>query len=860
MPNSSASRLDDPEYIKLHLKRFLECRSDHEHWARWVADELRKRITDPLTGVTVRVKDPDSFARKLIRKRADYERRYGTDFDPLIVMTDLVGARVVVMSDGDLSRLAKRLSTGPEAFLIDRHHSQDAGARLRTSEFGYRSIHYVIQTPETGQPGCPALRIEIQLRTALQNVWADMDHDLSYKSNAVIPDRIRRQFAALAAMLETADGLFNDLHGEYREFQTAQGMHLGESAGQKEIQRLTAMIDTLTGSDPTLCAARIRLTLRRAQLRRERGELDPMITELRDSADLPHSTSLRHLLGRTLCEWHRSNRHGAEFQDGLRILEELAQRADEDPHAGGFAEILSDAAVALNGDELRQEDAQRLHLAAVSRDDAEPLTLTRHLEFSFSRTQSLDLLGMVRPMLRRSLRRCEVQVEGQVNLGAAWRCAVTLHLLLGQPGSAVHALARLATLCRPAPTNPPSTRMHCEPGRNLDELELVFARFKAAKRQLAGFDSLQLFHLLLLHHLVPARRTELLKTIRGHRSPGIQFPKDRSILWVAGACAQEFSKDVARFEQVLQPALADLSICLVSGNSDQGICESVARLSRDSRGRIRHFGYGIHIPGQYPGQVVVHSGPPPEFSIRQPLQSLLDLSADGIDPRRIRLLAYAGGDITDQEIVVALALGIRVGVVMDPALPPERNFALPGWGPEHGLLRLPMDADTLRAFLSIDDIGLDPVEKAALEPAARAVHEHYLASTNPNEASRQRWEKLDEDLKASCFHQLTHAKRDTLVRVGLEVVAETDPRPAIQPDELTDGTRTQLARAEHGRWNVERLLLGWQPGPKDVSQKRNPSIAPWDQLDARTQGYDFQAINDLAKALAKAGMKIVKRE
>ena len=77
---------------------------------------------------------------------------------------------------------------------------------------------------------------------------------------------------------------------------------------------------------------------------------------------------------------------------------------------------------------------------------------------------------------------------------------------------------------------------------------------------------------------------------------------------------------------------------------------------------------------------------------------------------------------------------------------------------------------------------------------------------------------------------------------------------------MTDGTRTQLARAEHGRWNVERLLLGWQPGPKDVLQKRNPSIAPWDQLDAKAQGYDFQAINDLAKALAKAGMKIVKRE
>jgi hypothetical protein len=56
------------------------------------------------------------------------------------------------------------------------------------------------------------LKLEVQVRTILQHAWAEMEHDIQYKSPNAIPTLIKRRFIALAGLLEIAD----------REFQTLQ--------------------------------------------------------------------------------------------------------------------------------------------------------------------------------------------------------------------------------------------------------------------------------------------------------------------------------------------------------------------------------------------------------------------------------------------------------------------------------------------------------------------------------------------------------------------------------------------------------------------------------------------------------------
>ena len=55
------------------------------------------------------------------------------------------------------------------------------------------------------------MRCEIQVSTILQDAWAEIEHDIVYKSPEDIPFRLRRRFACLAGLLEIADREFESL-------------------------------------------------------------------------------------------------------------------------------------------------------------------------------------------------------------------------------------------------------------------------------------------------------------------------------------------------------------------------------------------------------------------------------------------------------------------------------------------------------------------------------------------------------------------------------------------------------------------------------------------------------------------------
>ena len=68
--------------------------------------------------------------------------------------------------------------------------------------------------------GYAGIKCEIQIRTVLQHAWAEIEHDLGYKSEIDIPKDIRRSFSRLAGLLEVADKEFQEIRDfleTYRE-------------------------------------------------------------------------------------------------------------------------------------------------------------------------------------------------------------------------------------------------------------------------------------------------------------------------------------------------------------------------------------------------------------------------------------------------------------------------------------------------------------------------------------------------------------------------------------------------------------------------------------------------------------------
>lgn len=149
--------------------------------------------------VSGRVKSRESLAHKLARP----DRTYGS----LWSVTDLVGIRVTVYFEDAIDDVARALEA---ALPVDFTHSADKMRPQDHGRFGYRSLHYVCALADPRDPSAldPEARFEVQVRTVVQHAWAEVEHDLGYKSHEAVPAAIRRRFSRVASLLEIADEEF----------------------------------------------------------------------------------------------------------------------------------------------------------------------------------------------------------------------------------------------------------------------------------------------------------------------------------------------------------------------------------------------------------------------------------------------------------------------------------------------------------------------------------------------------------------------------------------------------------------------------------------------------------------------------
>jgi ppGpp synthetase/RelA/SpoT-type nucleotidyltranferase len=154
--------------------------------------------------VSARTKTLDSFLAKAAQDKYT---------DPSREIFDIVAARIVTYVESDIQRV---VDTIERSFQVFREHSPDKSAELGVDRAGYRSVHLVCefgnarcQLPEFEQYG--GVKFEIQIRTALQHAWAEIEHDRQYKVAGILPSHLRRRLYILAGVLELADREFDGL-------------------------------------------------------------------------------------------------------------------------------------------------------------------------------------------------------------------------------------------------------------------------------------------------------------------------------------------------------------------------------------------------------------------------------------------------------------------------------------------------------------------------------------------------------------------------------------------------------------------------------------------------------------------------
>ena len=159
-----------------------------------------------------RTKSVDSFKEKIIRKGGNYS-------NSLEEITDLVGIRIIVYYGDDVEKIERIFK---EEFIIDDENSVDKGKLLKTNEFGYQSVHYVVKLTKNRHNFPEWIKFvdfnaEIQIRTVLQHSWASISHELEYKKEYEIPSVLQRKLFRLAGLIELADEEFKNVRDQHNE-------------------------------------------------------------------------------------------------------------------------------------------------------------------------------------------------------------------------------------------------------------------------------------------------------------------------------------------------------------------------------------------------------------------------------------------------------------------------------------------------------------------------------------------------------------------------------------------------------------------------------------------------------------------
>jgi ppGpp synthetase/RelA/SpoT-type nucleotidyltranferase len=164
--------------------------------------------------VSGRTKETPNLLKKLLKKGYGYER-----------ITDKAGARVAVRFRHEVEPV---LATVERSFEILSR--EDKAESLGHNKVGYSGVHYDVRLqPASMSPEDADLRdlqCEIQVHTLCQSLWAEMDHELSYKPAQPVPADLRRQIYLLNALLEIGDRSFNSINREIATLPGAYAMGL----------------------------------------------------------------------------------------------------------------------------------------------------------------------------------------------------------------------------------------------------------------------------------------------------------------------------------------------------------------------------------------------------------------------------------------------------------------------------------------------------------------------------------------------------------------------------------------------------------------------------------------------------------
>ena len=201
--------------------------------------------------IKYRVKSFESYHAKLLRLvRLPENTGRGS-----VCVTDVIAMRIVCPFLEDVALAERCMRSQFHVSEIDRK-----GAEFSVREFGYESVHCLIRVPDDLLDSfhlAGPFECEVQIRTLLQDAWAEVEHELVYKAEYTpFDESVKRKLAALNANLSLSDITFQEirdyqrrLHGELRKRRESYWSLIGDTTGAPPLHDADA--DSFEPDGPT---------------------------------------------------------------------------------------------------------------------------------------------------------------------------------------------------------------------------------------------------------------------------------------------------------------------------------------------------------------------------------------------------------------------------------------------------------------------------------------------------------------------------------------------------------------------------------------------------------------------------------
>jgi ppGpp synthetase/RelA/SpoT-type nucleotidyltranferase len=824
------------------IQKFKNVEESYKIYAEILKKILEKAVTiyAPLGEVQARAKKIESFSEKIIRKD-----KYK---NPLTDMTDLCGARVITHFSKQVHEICKFIE---ENFEIDRENSLDLKSKLSVSEFGYRSIHYIV-TPRKAKildveipENIRSLKAEIQVRTFHEHIWADILHDRIYKSSINVTEDWRRESARLAAMLEEADNAFAGISDTIDQLSVNYQATPAPEKLKNEIEVLKVLIQLNKGIDSKDAESRLKLS----RIYNLTGEwkltvelLEPVISA--QEINEPVFAGILREYGYALCQSGTDNTGGTDhLKMAVTLFEKMPSKRKE--------LSLTYRYLANVSGEFALEYLDLAHKLSPEN----PYYFTNLLVERFSQMDSPSHIDL--DLLSSKMDRVLTDFREHIGLGievmeACLNIGKILFLKSRFPESIETYITIMKMVMKDCIAFSKETLLR--ELKNIDKIS-----------KLNSFHAMNIrgiLHLTLWLKYEEKSSKEFLSQFRSKKS----F-RAEDILIICGKSMKLVEAEEKEFQKYIDEAVKDFSGTVISGGTPSGIpglLGSVTGMKRkNNTKKYAAIGYlpdGKETDRDYDSFVKTKST---DYSVLEPLSYWVDILFSNVKPEKVLVLGISGGELSALEYKMALAIGAKVCLAGKLGGTAQTVVFDPEWKDLPNLFNLPNDPLTVWAMVNQNRQGILSAEEVGM--LAPKVHEYYrkkrrdqLKPDKETDINKYRvvmlWDKLPSSLQFSNLKQVAFMEH-IYNRGGLKFQKADHPQKFVFPENFKP--LDDMARLEHARWNAERLLDGWHYGPKDVLNKVTPYLVAWDDLDDDIKTYDYDPIKNFPELLMEIGYEIV---